>query len=944
MAVSVLLCSIEVRAAHRPVYYRVLCSRGTGQPRLTLRSPIHNGRPSPQGVHPIPPYPAKTLHLLIQFSKMSEKASTTGTKSSDSSDFPNPSFRYAQFKLSKLPDPPRSWNLDGKPPSVALRDTMLTKEMISDIFEYHFWGIDPGISEKASNMNKMRALYKLVYYQAPYHRASGLGDLCEMQMDAGPRLLSCKLEDPCPLPVSRWYPNMPDEYRTRIRPDFVRPPDAAAEQRDIHLQQHLLSSKTRPGREGIMSSARYRRLRRRRQKKINARREKKAAAVPRKTVATRAQQARPTSTTAQPSGFNAKEVIDAIERAIIRFAYVDIERHPSATPLTSRPHITATGDEDLLKAIIGSSRAVAYVRAIYDPFTEAWDFNPEGNAYPCRGRGPVYRNNSSAVDCAIVVGRLLDAGSTVIDRKDPNWHHNFSDAERAFIEATDVNWDVCTPDDSADIRDALWGVLAEADPKIGVGNVNPFWTIWSTCTQDFAQFQFRYTQSVTNCQCSGLGITTEQFDSSFVMASLRADEAPGVSMQELVARFFAPVGNGDCSVCNNPQSMPRQKHFSSLPVRMVVLCDDKRVKNHTENLEFTYADATQTIQTAKYRWIGGVHYKNGHFRVVWSDVERGEDGTGELRYYNSKENHGLIIGGIQAAHPDEKVPGSWMGDGMFPMLIYERIQNPEPEVLNVAAKSMQDLIACQKQEQYILDLHTPWNQHSPKADLQYQLWTRILPEYGQRFYTAAAGRLRNLPGRRNNTNRDPVVRRAEPSFNLTHGYMNDSPAYSTPNTLNQMCEAIGLSEAMGKTGVNQFFLQVPYTLPQPSQNYLGLPGNYFQSPSMMNRPGSAMQLDTESQVPAPVPIHAQTQTQIPDLSQGLPETIRPEDLTLPPINSLAWVNASCGQARETRGRASRAGEEKAAKGNGKRKSSPMEKGTRKSARLSGIRLDKLVEV
>ncbi|RJE26971.1 hypothetical protein PHISCL_00672 [Aspergillus sclerotialis] len=878
---------------------------------------------------------------------MSEKTSTSGTTSSDSSGFPNPRFRYAQFELSKLPDPPRSWNLDGKPPSVILRDTMLTKEMLSDIFEYHFWGIDPGISGKASNISKMKALYKLVYYQAPYHRASGLGDLCEMKIDAGPRLLSCKLENPCALPVSRWYPNLPDEYRTRIRPDFVRPPDAAAEQRDIWLQQHLLSSKTRPGREGIMSSARYRRFRRRRQKKINARRGKEPAAAPRKSVAQQAQQARPTTSMARLSGFNAKEVIDAVERAVLRFAYVDVERHPSATPHTSRPHITATGDENLLRAIIGSSQAVAYVRATYDAFTETWDINPEGNAYPCRGRGPVYRNNSSAVDCAIVVGRLLDAGSTVMDRKDPNWHHNFSDAERAFIEATDVNWDVCTPDDSADIRDALWEVLAEADPKIGVGNVNPFWTIWSTCTQDFAQFQFRYTQSVTNCQCSGLGITTEQFDSSFVLASLREEEAPGVSMQELVARFFAPLGNGDCPLCNSPQSILRHKHFSSLPMRMVVLCDDKRVKNHTKNLEFTYADATQTIQTAKYRWMGGVYYKNGHFRVVWSDVERGEKGTGELRYYDSKENHGLIIGGIQAAHRDEKVPGSWMGDGIFPMLIYERIQNPEPEVLDVAAKSIQDMIACQKREQFILDLHTPWNQPAPITDLQYQLWTRILPEYGQRFYTAAGGRLRNLPGRRNNTNKDPAVRRAEPSFNLTHAYMNEPLARSTPNPLDQMCKAIALSETMGKAGVNQFFLQAPYALPQSYSNYQGTPVNQFQSPTMMYRPGSAMQLDTESQGPTPAQIHAQTQTH--DLSQGLPETIRPEKLTLPPITSLSWANAGCGQERETGGRVARDGEEKAAKGKNQRKLSRVEKamsrkGTRKSARLSGIGLDKLVEI
>lgn len=917
----------------------------------------------------------------------------------------NQRFLYQPFKLGDLPEPPETFRLDGKTINVAYRDLKFTRQKLDQMVEYHLWGIDPGYLELPINMCKLSALYKLVYYQAPYHRASGWADLIECKMDAGPRLLSCAIANPSPLPVSRFYPKLPDEATAVLQPNYVRPYNAAQGMQDLWLQQHLYSSKKRPsardGQAGKKKAAvtRVRRgpARRAKSKAVAGLTTKQVflpvdpqlvqtvipsdvfnrpvetppplpsnvfdpgnppaqpvetvPSLPSNVFGPGCSPAQPAETMpslpsnlfhllnspAQPieplfplpsslfnpvnlpaglvglASYNVKDVIDSVEKAVLRFAYVDLERHSSATPLTSRPHITATDDEDLFKAVVGSSAAVSYVRMLYNQTADTWNFDVNGNAHPCRGRGPVWRSNSSAVDCAIVVGRLLDAGSTVIDRKQSGWQNDLTAAERAFIEATGLNWDVCTPEDSAGLRDSLWNVLAEADTEIGVGKANPFWSIWSTCTANFAQFQFRYTMQATECQCSGLGATTERFGSSFVHATLGVNDKPGFTMQELVSRYFAPEWVDDCAMCHKRRAVLRQKKFSSLPMRMVVLCDDKRVKNHTQPLEVTYTDDDQNTKTAKYRWLGGVYYKNEHFRVVWTDADRGENDAGDLRFYDGRQNHGLIIGGIAPAHRDDKVPGPWMGTGVFPLLVYERIMDPEPQVLSLAMQSIQDMIAAQKREQLILDLHTPWTRPSPPSELPTQPWARMLPEYGQRFYTLADGRLPGILRNRTRSEQDSI-RRVEPSSQLTHAYLNQPLPWSSLSIpFSPVHEAISLSEAVARPGVNQFFIQAsPRTLPPP------VPTNYPLQSSRNSRnvsPSiSLMQVDVETQ------------------------TI-PEELRLPPINSPMWTATPCSQGQSARRSAARKVDKRGHVGQksgllgAPKISKPSSRPTRRSARL-----------
>lgn len=771
----------------------------------------------------------------------------------------DPPYQRDQFHLGNLPDPPASWRVGGKTPAIAIRDCVLTKKMIEDMMEYHFWGIDPGIKGRHTKMANLKALYKLAYHQAPQHRPEDLGDMGVGKIDAGPRLLSCSIKDPSPMPVSRWYPNLPDG-NTALQPGYIRPSDAAPDFPDLWLQQHLYSSKRRPGANappgrndtpssrGTTPASRGATPARRtgtavqraqaRRKQIQSKKAPEPPSAP-------APQPQPHEI-AVPLSYTMKEVVESVERSVLRFAYTDLERHPTATPLEPCPHITANSEEDLLKAVVGSFPAVSQLQISFDQTADAWTFGIDGQLYAYRGRGPVWRNQSGAVDCAIVVGKLLDAGSTVIDRKESEWFKRFTDAERAFIEATDLSWDVYGAEISAGLRDHLWNVLARTGEGIGVGNFSPFWPIWSACTANFAQFKFNYLLSQGSCVCSGHGTALERCESSFVPATLSQGDVSGLTMQELVSRFFAPNDYGDCAVCNRSQTVPRSKRFDSLPMRMVVLCEDPDVKNHSMDLSFTYADGEGNERIAKYRWLGGVYYRNDHYRVIWTDVERGEANNGELRFYDSATNGGLIVGGIPPAHQHDRVPGSWTGDLSIPMVVYERVLDPEQAVLGLAQRTIQEMKGMQMQGQFILDGHSPWSRAPSPKGMITQPWTRILPNYGQRFHTSPMAHFPGAPANRASLSPSRYTRQAHPSPQLTHSYL--SPA---------------LPRMPSPFGQNTF-------------------SNFINSPNLGSRAGSVMHIDSDPRSGTATP------------------TNRHGGANPSPSSSTSWAKVSCAAVSERR--------------------------------------------
>ncbi|KAL1857295.1 hypothetical protein Plec18170_003414 [Paecilomyces lecythidis] len=143
-----------------------------------------------------------------------------------------------------------------------------------------------------------------------------------------------------------------------------------------------------------------------------------------------------------------------------------------------------------------------------------------------------------------------------------------------------------------------------------------------------------------------------------------------------------------------------------------------------------YQDADGRDQKATYRWLGGIYrttlgsYINEqgqqidsyHFRVYWTDVERGEADSNELRMYDGMENLGLIAGNIAPSHRDERVPEKWWREQSIPLLFYERVLNPDGEVLSAAKDAITNMIDVNNNNGLILQHLCQWRSSNASAN------------------------------------------------------------------------------------------------------------------------------------------------------------------------------------------------------------------------------------
>lgn len=643
---------------------------------------------------------------------------------------PNPPLNHPKFKLNTLPDPPRPTTLFGETPEQASKNPRLARPVLEALHKFHFWGINPCIPGRVTNARILRALMKLFYYMDDVHKPRSWAEACNFTRDAGPRLLSCAVASGDLVPVSRRYPDPPDPNGS-TGDGYVRPSYAADGVPDVYVERMLqvsssdvqmvdLTANNGNGNDGAIV--------------INDDGNTQMVDVTMTGSTFNFTNTTQTGSVIRLPGVQAHAVIEAVERAVMQFAYADLERHPTAAPRAPRPQLIAKSEDDLYKSIVSSVPAASRV-SISDKVNNGVSFDVDGDQYIYRGRGPVWRNNSCAVDCAIVVGRLLDAGSTVHDRKQPGWEARLSRAERAFIDATDANWDVLSRDESAALRDSLWKVLAEESPAVRVGRFNSVWSVWAAATSNIAQFQFSYAETLNHCPCRGVQPSASQYQSSFVTPPVHPGDKDGVSIQEVVARPFVPDLLSDCRDCGMNGTVTRQRRITNLPLRMVVTLDERvNIRNHTRDFTFHYCDFNGVYQKAIYRWLGGIYMQNNHFRVYWTDSNRGEANANELRMYDGMANSGLIFGGISPYHSEERVPPAWYRGSTIPLLIYERVMNPEPEVLNCAMHSVCGMMNSQLADLPILQSHTPWSSTGYPIDIPGRVWNPILPTYGDRFH------------------------------------------------------------------------------------------------------------------------------------------------------------------------------------------------------------------
>lgn len=720
------------------------------------------------------------------------------------SGYPNPPYNYTLFDLNSLPDPPPRYRMFGETANEISTSRRLRRDDLETLIQFHFYGVDPNISGRATNMRLIRALFKLHYYMDDIHRPQTWSDMCDPHRDAGPRLLSCSVNDPNLVPVSRQYPRPPDPNEP-AKPGFIRPFYVASNIPDSFVERMLTVGPPGAGRFAMpAATATVGRTptptptptpapmpglmppppapSRMPPPAITSGYLVPPPATPRPStspspdpmtgVVTDDNNLTPTGlnppieltgdgtpmpdfTPAGPPpfmhtpqtgsflrlpNFKFHDVVEAIERAVMRFAYTDLERHPSATPRAPRPCLLAGSQEDLLKSIVSSTPTAAKVGIADGGSVDAMVLDKNGYGFPYRGRGPVWRANSCAVDAAIVVGRLLDAGSTNYDRRQPGWETRLSKAERAFIDVIDANWDVLSNEDSANLRDQFWRILAAENPAIRVGALNPMWTVWAAVATNIPQFHFSYEEALAHCPCRGAAPTNATFQASFVTPPVYPEDANGVTIQEMISRPFTPVQLSDCRECSNLRnSVTRERRLHNLPLRMAVTLDERVViKNHTQDFTFDYCDINGQAQKATYRWLGGVYYHENHFRVLWSDNKRGEAGAGEVLQYDGRQNSGLVIGGITPHHLDSRIPPIFWKGKPIPLLIYERVMNPEPDVLNTAMQSMFNMVDSQMKNQPILQTHMAWKSTNgiPDTDASRRPWDPIFPNYANPFHLA----------------------------------------------------------------------------------------------------------------------------------------------------------------------------------------------------------------
>lgn len=646
-------------------------------------------------------------------------------KQSLKKNYPDPECEYDLFDLGALPDPPDDWTFYGYGKEDFGHTSRIFSSAVTKILiDFHCWGIEPDVQGRSKKESRLLALRKLSYYQADQHRPPTLNDFLDFSRDAGPRLLRTDLR-PMPKPISRFYPAVPDPGTDAVGESI--PPSYA--------QQFAYPSgpRSRTSVPGQPTFGRWNSIAgdtsQNTQQPVGLNLDNTYPTPP--NITPPASLATNTPPVLQPSAFQPPApvpgqsltlpaVVESVDRALLGLRYRPLDRHPQAVANIPRPYLTAASEWDLLHVETRAFVLTSHVRLSRSGDGSDFVLDPNGLIYAFHGRGPVSRRETSAVDCVIVAGKFLDVGSTIIDCASGMLGHALTETEKKFRTMADTNWGILSPEESMSRRDAFRDTITRNH-----GWAIPVAEIWSKCTQSFSQFHMSYTERfVKRCTCS------QRFppELSHVFTSVVApphfeSDRQGVTMEALLNRFFTYQLSQECVHCRRRDTIVRERRFNGLPLRMVVRPHySTSLRNHTSNnIKIQYCDEHGQVQVATYRWLGGVYCKKNevtcsqlgledpyHYRIYWTDSERGEKETGEIRMYDGMHNLGLIVGTIPAAHPDEPIPESWCRGVPVPLLFYEQVLSPDREALEVVKQTVGDMLYAANNDVLILQNHQPW--------------------------------------------------------------------------------------------------------------------------------------------------------------------------------------------------------------------------------------------
>ncbi|KAL2869794.1 uncharacterized protein BJX67DRAFT_321244 [Aspergillus lucknowensis] len=742
--------------------------------------------------------------------------------------YPDPRYDKQRFgpklDLDALPDPPDDYNPLGY--SRLFSYTTTRRPNKNDGLrwtEFYFWGIKVDWGRGPTLASIERAMRKLMWYTAPHHQPGDWDEMNAMEGDAGPRTVdytkipwttrsqtTLQQQGLMFAPVSRYYPDLPGPSFS-LPATFRRPPDAPAHWTDemVYQSQQIVR---RAANSGSNAPGASRKRRHRAQGKPPLTEDPKIENFQTEDSETEDDVAVPKffSPPEPDLGPGARQAVqDAVERAIMNIAYSGLDRHPDAASRLPPRDKTATTEEEILRSAVCSTSANSHVRLRTDGRGQL-HIDRSGIPWVLKGRGPVYTDDSSVVDCMITVGKMLDAGSTNADRSDPQWDTKLSRLQRAFIELSDANWDLCTFETGAQMKGGFVQILRQAIYQFGDQTPSAVPLLWKAVARHLGQVAFKFEQTRNPCKCTITPQASEAKTLCYMAPDFYPSDSTGVTMQALFERTFQARQGWPCQNCGDGENV-LEKSFHTLPLRLAVTLDPRvSIIDHTDDITFLYRPVGYVEQrtVGVYRWIGGIYQDRGAYRVFWNDTRRGEVNDGRVCEYDSTL-HGLIVseepnGEGFDEQPKHRVPPRWWDSKPVPLLFYERVLNPSSDVLKVALSTIEEMGVDQRLGVPTFISHRPWakteDMRRAKSGYPWQPVEVGKPQDAQYFqiastpYTSADNNGRGVGGRNDMpswNNNGPTL----PSLRSTNLL-----AYGAPEDFRATSRVPSFSAASGATG------------------------------------------------------------------------------------------------------------------------------------------------
>ncbi|KAI4265268.1 MAG: hypothetical protein L6R38_009543, partial [Xanthoria sp. 2 TBL-2021] len=349
----------------------------------------------------------------------------------------------------------------------------------------------------------------------------------------------------------------------------------------------------------------------------------------------------------------------------------------------------------------GLLRRISALKIILSAGSQSYSLQPEGEPFPFRGQGPIWDQNSCHLDVCIVAARLLNVGSTVADRgKIPrdSWLRALQPVQQRFLDLISADWEGMNRPTNIERRHHFWDhELASLEGISRRPHFGSAVNVWDRCTSQTGQFGFDKSDGFSSCKHCGAAASSNparhhqylSLDMSQDQYQEHRSQAGDKPIEYWIDRELKPLDKR-CGACktSNGRFLSREI-VGALPRRLVVVPGQfvqGLISGATSDcVQFSYWSADGE-QKAAYRWLGGIYHRNKHFRLYWTDGEKGSPYP-QVRVYDGRECCGAIVGGIPAFSHKDKVAPAWSRTATI--LFYERI---DEAALGLAAESIRSRV------------------------------------------------------------------------------------------------------------------------------------------------------------------------------------------------------------------------------------------------------------